>query len=504
MQRGFTTQIIAIIVLIGGIVLSGGVGLLLSASASKNKLVYTERAEDGDPPEVALGIAMGAFRGLFVNFLWIRANELKEDGKYHEAVELSKAITTLQPRFPRVWVFHAWNLAYNVSVETNTPEERWQWVQRGIELLRDEGIPANPNDMLLHKELAWFWLHKVAGITDESNRYYKFRVAEEWTYVLGAPPTSGAASDFSREAAVERFANWLRPIVEAPATLDELKESEPRVTELVDALAEVGIDPSFEMLRAHALLEAAQKSYFADRIREGLDEQLSTMFALMNNSAYEDAWAALLAHTRQRILEDEYNMEPWRMVRYIERYGPMDYRHPAAHALYWSARGVDLGYTRYTESNLTDFDFVNSDRVVIQSIQELYRSGLVYYDLAQDRLQNAAAYYSNGINVHFIDTYREAIESRELFLNEDPAIWDGLSEAEREARRDRARLLWAEQGKRPYRMFAAGYENFLRDSIRYLYRRGDDEGARKYHTKLTEWGGQNVNDPAKWAEYGQT
>jgi hypothetical protein len=68
-----------------------------------------------------LGIAMGAFRGIFVNWLWMRANDLKEQGKYYEAVDLAKTITRLQPRFPRVWAFHAWNLAYNISVATNTP-----------------------------------------------------------------------------------------------------------------------------------------------------------------------------------------------------------------------------------------------------------------------------------------------------------------------------------------------------------------------------------------------
>ena len=90
----------------------------LSNSAGRNRLSYTVTLEQGDPPQVAIGIAMGAFRGLFVNFLWVRANTLKEEGKYHEAMDLARAITTLQPRFPDVWVFHAWNMAYNISVTT--------------------------------------------------------------------------------------------------------------------------------------------------------------------------------------------------------------------------------------------------------------------------------------------------------------------------------------------------------------------------------------------------
>src|SRR5690606_9111775 len=160
MQRATRTQLIAAGVMVLALAASGVLAVGLSASAGRHRLIYTDQATEGDPPQVGLGIAMGAFRGLFVNFLWIRANQLKEDGRFYEAIDLARAITKLQPRFPQVWVFHAWNMAYNISVSTQTPEERWQWVQAGIRLLRDQGIPANPNDMLIHKELAWIFLHK--------------------------------------------------------------------------------------------------------------------------------------------------------------------------------------------------------------------------------------------------------------------------------------------------------------------------------------------------------
>ena len=101
----------------------------------------------------------------------LRAAMTRVIGKYIEANELAKVITQLQPRFPRVWVFHAWNMSYNISVATQTPQERWDWVNAGIKLLRDEGIPANPNDLLLHKELAWIFMHKIGGITDDANQY---------------------------------------------------------------------------------------------------------------------------------------------------------------------------------------------------------------------------------------------------------------------------------------------------------------------------------------------
>jgi len=163
--------------MIGFLAGSGVLSVRMTSVAGRAKLSYTDRAEEGQPPEVALGIAMGAFRGIFVNFLWMRANDLKQEGKFYEINDLVEAITRLQPRFSRVWVFHAWNMAYNISVSTQTRGERWEWVQKGVRLLRDRGIAQNPNDLLLHRELAWIFLHKIQGVTDDANRFYKNQMA---------------------------------------------------------------------------------------------------------------------------------------------------------------------------------------------------------------------------------------------------------------------------------------------------------------------------------------
>src|SRR5687767_15736423 len=116
MRRERIVQLAALGVMIACLAASQVVTASLASSAGRNRLVYTDSAEEGDPPEVAIGIAMGAFRGLFVNMLWMRANDRKNEGRYYDAVDLARTITKLQPRFPRVWVFHAWNLAYNISV----------------------------------------------------------------------------------------------------------------------------------------------------------------------------------------------------------------------------------------------------------------------------------------------------------------------------------------------------------------------------------------------------
>ncbi|NDC39066.1 MAG: hypothetical protein EBZ48_13635, partial [Proteobacteria bacterium] len=94
-----------------------------------------------------------------------------------------------------------------------------------MRLLRDQGIRANPNDLLLHKELAWIFLHKIQGITDDANVFYKWKMAEEWTNVLGVPPTPDPKAR-DRESVSKQFAAWLQPIADAPETLEELYKQE--------------------------------------------------------------------------------------------------------------------------------------------------------------------------------------------------------------------------------------------------------------------------------------
>ncbi len=119
-------------------------------------------ALDNAPPVLAFTtVALGGFRGLIANCLWIRANDLQNDDKFFEAAQLATWITDLEPSFTQVWLFQAWNMAYNISVKFKDFPDRWRWVEHGIELLRDGG-PAlqTPDDVLIHRELAWFFQHK--------------------------------------------------------------------------------------------------------------------------------------------------------------------------------------------------------------------------------------------------------------------------------------------------------------------------------------------------------
>jgi hypothetical protein len=477
MRHDTKVQLGALTVMAGCLAGSGVFAVDLSAQQARHKLVYTTDASEGQPPQVALGIAMGAFRGVFVNFLWMRANELKEAGRHHEAVELAKAITTLQPRFPRAWVFHAWNLAYNISVTTQTGQERWNWVRQGIDLLRGDALKYNPADLLVSKELAWIFLHKIQGITDDANIYYKKMHAKEWQVVLGAPPRFDPAIR-TREGAVNRFVEWLKPIAEAPATFEALfagPEGEA-IRELVDKIKANGLRAEFNYeTLAHYEIDRAMVTWGLRDAAESVNPMgpKNVVFRqLIEDPAYAKAWPRLLAFVRSRVVREQYHMDPNVMIRYTQKYGPIDWRNPAAHALYWAATGVEAAIPRAEERTSQDFDFVNTDRIVIQAVQELFRTGSIYIDyLALELDPRATGYYMAVIEPNFVDTYGEIIEELR--------------------QRSKVDQLW----ERGYSYYSAGYENFMKDAIRYFYRRGDRQRAEYYQKVLREWPGQNLNDP---------
>ena len=132
------------------------------------------------PPGVAFTtVALGGFRGILADVLWMRAGTLQDEGRYFELVQLSGWITKLQPRSPPIWAYHAWNMAYNVSALMAAPEERWRWVRNGIVLLRDEGLASNPGSARLHQELGWLFLHKLGTDSDTAAAYYRTQWAAE-------------------------------------------------------------------------------------------------------------------------------------------------------------------------------------------------------------------------------------------------------------------------------------------------------------------------------------
>lgn len=155
--------------------------------------------------------ALGGFRGIIADALWLRAGRMQEQRRFVELVQLSDWITALEPDNDEVWCFHAWNLAYNVPVLLSRPEDRWNWVSNGIALLRDRGIPVNPASATLKRELGWIFQHKLGLDSDPASPFYRLQWARQIAPALlpdgSAPdPDSGQASLLAESARMDATA----------------------------------------------------------------------------------------------------------------------------------------------------------------------------------------------------------------------------------------------------------------------------------------------------------
>lgn len=166
----------------------------------------TELLDNSPPGVVFTTVVLGGFRGLIADILWVRASLLQDEGKYFELVQLAEWITILEPRFPEVWAFHSWNLAFNISVMMPDPEDRWRWVYNGIRLLRDEGIKYNPNVPKLYTELGWLFQFKIGSSIDIAHLYYKTRWAYEMTQLLGSgTPDINGLNPAAKEKMIKEY-----------------------------------------------------------------------------------------------------------------------------------------------------------------------------------------------------------------------------------------------------------------------------------------------------------
>ncbi|MBV8678009.1 MAG: hypothetical protein JO355_12680, partial [Planctomycetaceae bacterium] len=109
---------------------------------------------------------LGGARGVAANVLWTRAEELKREQDWDRMKTVVDLITKLQPHFLSVWTFQGWNLAYNVSVEWDAPEDKYEWIKKGIKFLKD-GVKKNRKSPDLIWDTAWTYYHKI-GFSDES------------------------------------------------------------------------------------------------------------------------------------------------------------------------------------------------------------------------------------------------------------------------------------------------------------------------------------------------
>lgn len=401
--------------------------LLPSIDRSREDLMPNPVAENMPPELVLATTALGGFRGIIVDILWLRAMELQQAEKFFELVQLFDWIGKLEPRCVPVWVYAAWNMAYNISVELPNAPERWMWVKQGISRLRDHGIPYNQRSGDLYRELGWIYSHKIGGTTDTYHWYYKTQLAAEVEDVMGRGP------------AID-----IQPFVSAPKTLAELTQRcDPKP--LLGALAAAGYEPLKNPLAAVA----------------ALGEKASPAQDIFNAPEHANARDQVTMFLRAKALRERLKLDPEYMQKLSNDLGPMDWRLPDPHALYYASKAADFA---------TSEDFsINYDRIRYEAVRRLYLRGSLFFDRGT-AVQDSV--YLTSANWRFIDTanriYLEFVEKRrgEIAGSADAAHRSFLEEAVVLlficSQTEKSRQYFADLKSRyPNEMYNVPYDDFL-------------------------------------------
>jgi hypothetical protein len=333
-----------LLLLLIGMLLVGAGFVQQSLNRDRDRLGLTRvQPLENAPPVLAFTtVALGGFRGLISNALWMRASDLQEEDKFFEMAQLADWITKLEPHFVHVWLVQAWNMAYNISVKFKESApgqfpDRWRWVKAGIELLRDQGLEYNKNETLIYRELAWLFQHKIGQNLDDASVYYK----QQW------------ANDMAKV----------------------FDKKTPNLEELIHPQT------------------ADQKE-------------------------------------RARLLRETYKMDPQFMKEVDERYGPLEWRLPEAHAIYWAAMGLKKAAENPTK--VKEDDLITLRRVIYQSMLLSFQRGrLVTNPFAKS--------FEFGPNLDII-----------------PKVSYAYEQAAREDAKNHDHILKA-------------HRNFLRDAVYFLY-----------------------------------
>jgi len=374
-----------VLLLLAGLAAVGSGQLLPELNRQRDELGLVGQTDIGDAPPglVLAGTALGGLRAIIVDALWMRVTNLEREGRFFEIVQLYDWIGKLQPRFTKVWSFAAWNLAYNVSSNfpAEEPQQRWRWVKRGIEVLRDQGIPNNRKAADLYRELAWLYYHKIGDTADAAHRYYKVQLAIEMEDVFGKPP----------------YEERLGAIAAALDARDELL-ADPAAARLLKAFTDAGLKP----LENVAVLQTPPDE-LPGPARAALQEAPPELLHRLDLLA-----RGLLARAKLKL-------EPRRMLELMQQYGPIDWRLPDALALYYATRAVELEGDDLRRAAVKNM-------LVFSALVNLYNRGTLIFDRGGEG--RSPIYFQSphfGFLQRVLEAHREIAERYANAEQRDPA-----------------------------------------------------------------------------------
>lgn len=428
-----TKKIIAVIIAIA--VLSAGYMIILKINNMRQELeLVNVDISLQARPDLLTNVLLSVGRALAVDYLWIGLQKMQEEGRYFDAMQRAEWICQLQPRFASVWVFQSWNMAYNISVAMTRPEDRWRWIMNGITLLRDRGIPLNPTSLPLYQQLAWIFHHKIGGFLDDHHWYYKTQLAK----------------------AMEKIIGWPDPkyeiMAKSPDSWEDLLKDE-NTKEFIEKLSSMGINV---------------RKDFLNLISKKPEEIGEKVLLVLNDPQYNSAKDNIEGFLRAEILQKEWNMDAKFIakLRDPKLYGPLDFRTPQAHAIYWAHLGLMKSGKNISfydalragaEKWVKNIDALNTKRIIYGSLQDLFKYGRLIITPEGIPLLSP--------DINFIPILnRIYLELGKSYAEAEGKEWDGTAGD----------------------LFRSGHVNFLRKAVAMYYQYGKTDLAREYWQMLNK------------------
>src|SRR5437016_5667141 len=144
------------------------------------------------------------------------------------------------------------------------------------------------------------------------------------------------------------------------------------------------------------------------------------------------------ARARCQLLTNKFKMDPVRMKQVDDAYGPLEWRLPEAHAIYWAALGLEKA--KLNERKINPEELITLRRVIYQSMQLSFQRGRLVANKFQKR-------FEFGPNLDIIPKVSAAYEQQ---MTEDE--------------KDREHI-------------GRGHKNFLKDAIYFLYANNREKDA---------------------------
>jgi hypothetical protein len=139
-----------------------------TVSAQAKRLELTDLAAgEADLTGSAIRMLLSGSRGLALATLWYQSDEMKKKNEWNKMELLVNAILKLQPHSPAPWTYQSWNIAYNVSVESDRVKDKYFYIAKGLQIMAD-GIRKNRDQPDMRYMLGFYFQNKF-GVSDENN-----------------------------------------------------------------------------------------------------------------------------------------------------------------------------------------------------------------------------------------------------------------------------------------------------------------------------------------------